>query len=218
MPLMILRRKGMQMIKGIDVSRWQGNIDFNKVKASGVNFCIVKAGGSDAGFYTDSKFKTNVQNALAAGLHVGAYYFVGPLCNSAEAGALDAYRFHQIIKDYPLDYPVYIDFEAPKGTNKQGNTDACYAFCEYMEHVGYYAGIYASDVSGFKDRLIPEQLVRFDKWVAKYSTYEPKVIPKWGIWQYSSKGNVPGINGHVDMNWSRNDYDAIIKQKHLNGF
>ena len=73
MPLMILRRKGKKMIKGIDVSRWQGNIDFNKVKTSGVNFVIVKAGGSDAGFYTDSKFKTNVQKALAAGLHVGAY-------------------------------------------------------------------------------------------------------------------------------------------------
>lgn len=206
------------MKKGIDVSRWQGNIDFKKVKDSGIDFVIVKAGGSDDGFYTDKMFLRNVYNALEAGLHIGAYYFVGKYCKSADAGLADAKRFYQIIKDCPLDYPVYIDFEAPDASNKAGNTAACIAFCSYMESVGYYAGIYASDVSGFKDRLLPDQLVRFDKWVAKYSTYEPKVIPKWGIWQYSSKGNVPGINGHVDMNYSKNDYAEIIKQHHLNGF
>ena len=206
------------MIKGIDVSSWQGNIDWNRVRASGIEFAIIKAGGSDAGFYKDKRFEQNVREAAAAGIHVGAYYFVGPLCNSAEAGALDAYKFHQIIKDFTLDYPVYIDFEAPSGRDKQGNTDAAYAFCSYMENVGYYAGIYASDVSGFKDRLIPDQLVRFDKWIAKYATAEPNVIKKWGMWQYSSKGNVPGITGHVDMNFSRNDYAEIIKQHHLNGF
>ena len=206
------------MIKGIDVSSWQGNIDWNRVRASGIEFAIIKAGGSDAGFYKDKRFEQNVREAAAAGIHVGAYYFVGPLCNSAEAGALDAYKFHQIIKDFTLDYPVYIDFEAPSGRDKQGNTDAAYAFCSYMESVGYYAGIYASDVSGFKDRLIPDQLVRFDKWVAKYSTYEPGVIKNWGMWQYSSKGSVPGISGYVDMDFSRNDYAEIIKQHHLNGF
>ena len=206
------------MIKGIDISRWQGNIDFKKVKESGVSFVIVKAGGSDDGFYTDRQFLRNVFDALDAELHVGSYYFVGKYCKSKEAGLADAQRFYNIIKDLPLDYPVYIDFEAPDASNKQGNTDACFAFCEYMEHKGYYAGIYASDIYGFKERLIPDQLVRFDKWVAKYSNYEPNVIKKWGIWQYSSKGNVPGINGHVDMNWSRNDYAEIIKQHHLNGF
>lgn len=206
------------MIKGIDVSSWQGNIDWNRVRASGIDFAIIKAGGSDAGFYKDKRFEQNVRGAAEAGVHVGAYYFVGPLCNSAEAGALDAYKFHQIIKDFTLDYPVYIDFEAPSGRDKQGNTNAAYAFCSYMESLGYYAGIYASDVSGFKDRLIPDQLVRFDKWVAKYSTYEPCVIKNWGMWQYSSKGSVPGISGYVDMNFSRNDYAEIIKQHHLNGF
>lgn len=206
------------MIKGIDVSSWQGNIDWNRVRASGIDFAIIKAGGSDAGFYKDKRFEQNVKGAAEAGVHVGAYYFVGPLCNSAEAGALDAYKFHQIIKDFTLNYPVYIDFEAPSGRDKQGNTDAAYAFCSYMESLGYYAGIYASDVSGFKDRLIPDQLVRFDKWAAKYSTYEPCVIKNWGMWQYSSKGSVPGISGYVDMNYSRNDYAEIIKQHHLNGF
>lgn len=205
------------MIKGIDVSRWQGTIDWNEVKADGIAFAIVKAGGSDSGFYTDKNFLANVAGATAAGVHVGAYYFVGKKCKSSADGAADAVRFYNIIKNVKLDYPVYIDFEAPDRTNKQGNTDACYAFCEAMEKYGYYAGIYASDISGFKDRLFLEQLTRFDKWVARYGS-EPKYVKKYGMWQSSSKGNISGIRGFVDVDYSMHDYARIIKNKHLNGF
>ena len=205
------------MIKGLDVSRWQGGINFEQVKADGIEFVIVKAGGSDAGFYTDKNFIHNVKGAISAGLHVGAYYFVGKFCKSMTAGIADAERFYNIIKDYNLDYPVYIDFEAPDRTNKQGNTEACIGFCRTMEQYGYYAGIYASDISGFKDRLDVSQLTPFDKWVARYGS-EPKFVPKWGIWQASSKGNISGINGHVDIDYSRNDYAKIIRDNHLNGF
>lgn len=204
------------MIKGIDISRWQGNIDFAKVKASGIDFVIVKAGGSDAGFYTDKNFLANVIGAATNGLHVGAYYFVGKGCKSSIDGLADAQRFEQIIKDVVLDYPVYIDFEAPDAKNKQGNTDAVNAFCAYMETCGYYAGIYASDISGFKDRLYLNQLTRYDKWVARYGS-EPKYAP-WGIWQSSSKGNIAGIRGHVDIDYSKHDYSEIIRKNHLNGF
>ena len=205
------------MIKGIDISRWQGNIDFEKVKASGIRFVIIKAGGSDDGFYTDKRFYDNYVKATQAGLSVGAYYFVGKKCKSSADGVADAQRFHNIIKDCILDYPVYIDFEAPDATNKQGNTDAVNAFCLYMESLGYYVGIYASDISGFKDRLYLDQLNRFDKWVARYGS-EPKYVKNWGIWQSSSKGNIPGIAGYVDIDYSRNDYSGIIHTHHLNGF
>lgn len=203
------------MIKGIDVSRWQGNIDFKKVKASGIDFVIVKAGGSDAGFYTDKNFISNVIKATEAGLHVGAYYFVGKKCKSSIDGLADAQRFEQIIKDVVLDYPVYIDFEAPDASNKQGNTDAVNAFCAYMETCGYYVGIYASDISGFKDRLYLNQLTRYDKWVARYGS-EPKYVPAWGMWQASSKGQISGIRGNVDIDYSKHDYASIIINKHLN--
>ena len=204
------------MIKGIDVSSWQGNIDFNKVKASGIQFVILKAGGSDAGFYKDKRFYDNYVKATQAGLHVGAYYFVGKNCKSSADGLADAMRFADIIKECVLDYPVYIDFEAPDASNKQGNTDAVNAFCAYMESAGYYVGIYASDISGFKDRLYLDQLNRYDKWVARYGS-EPKFVKSWGMWQASSKGNIPGIAGHVDLDYSRNDYNAIIRCYHLNG-
>lgn len=205
------------MIRGIDVSSWQGNIDFQKVKASGIQFVILKAGGSDAGIYTDKRFYDNYVKATQAGLSIGAYYFVGKNCKSTTDGLADAMRFHEIIKDCILEYPVYIDFEAPDSSNKQGNTDAVKAFCEYMENEGYYVGIYASDISGFKDRLYLEQLTAYDKWVARYGS-EPKYVKNFGIWQASSTGNVPGIAGHVDLDYSRNDYAGIIRTHHLNGF
>lgn len=205
------------MYSGIDASRWQGNIDWKKVADAGINFCIVKAGGSDSGFYRDKNFIINVTGALQNQIHVGAYYFVGGKCKSAADGQADAVRFYNIIKDFPLDYPVYIDFEAPDRTNKQGNTDACNAFCAQMEKYGYYAGIYASDISGFKDRLYLDQLTKYDKWVARYGS-QPKYVKKYGIWQSSSRGVVSGIRGFVDSDLSMHDYAKIIRDNHLNGF
>ena len=85
-------------MKGIDVSVHQKNINWAQVKASGISFAILKAGGSDAGFYTDSTFEANYAAAKAAGIPVGAYYFVGPLCVSREDGIADAKRFLKMIE------------------------------------------------------------------------------------------------------------------------
>ena len=89
-------------VKGIDVSHWQGNIDWSKVKAAGISFAIIKAGGSDDGFYTDSKWEANYKGAKANGIAVGAYYFVGPKCVNAAAGKADAERFIQLLKGKQL--------------------------------------------------------------------------------------------------------------------
>lgn len=205
------------MIKGIDVSKWQGNIDWAKVAASGVQFAIIKAGGSDtAKPYTDKNFLANIIGAATNNIHIGAYYFVGKKCTSAKEGQANALRFYDIIKNVVLDYPVYIDFEAPDRKTKQGNTDACISFCEQMEAFGYYVGIYASDISGFKERLDISRLTAYDKWVARYGS-EPKYA-KGNIWQYSSKGKVDGIRGNVDMDYSNIDFAKLIREKHLNGF
>ena len=76
----------MSEFRGIDVSHWQGAIDWAKVRAAGIQFAIIKAGGSDAGFYTDPRWEENYRGAKANGIAVGAYYFVGPACTSAEDG------------------------------------------------------------------------------------------------------------------------------------
>lgn len=208
----------MATYKGIDVSHWQGTINWSAVKNSGINFAIIKAGGSDAGFYVDQTFERNYSGAKACGLHVGAYYFVGAKCKSKADGEADAQRFIDILKGKQFDMPVYLDFEAPDASNISGNTDAAVAFCKAMENAGYYVGIYASDISGFQNRLIKSSLTPFTWWVARYGSAPVYAVENKHIWQYSSTGKVSGINGNVDMDESYVDFPTIIKSKGFNGY
>ena len=184
--------------QGVDVSRWQGEIDWEQVKASGIDFVIVKAGGSDAGFYTDKYFEKNYAGAKAAGLMVGAYYFVGKYCISALDGSADAQRFLKICEGKTFDLPLFIDIETTPFDRKRGATDAVIAFCDVIEKAGYMSGVYASKTSGFADRLEDSRLSNIIHWVAQYNnkcTYQGNYL----IWQKTSKGRVPGINGNVDL-------------------
>lgn len=201
---------------GIDVSRWQGVVDWQTV-AHSVDFAILKAGGSDAGFYTDKTFEYNYTNAIKAGLHVGAYYFVGKKCTSRKDGEADAKRFLKILGDKKFDMPVYMDFEAPSAAFKWGNTMSAVGFCEVMEEAGYFVGIYASDIAGFKDRLILDLLKPYSLWVARYGV-EPKYVKDYGMWQVTSKGKIKGINTYVDLNYCYKDFPAIITSRKFNNY
>ncbi len=207
----------MSEYRGIDVSHWQGAIDWAKVKAAGIQFAIIKSGGSDAGFYTDPRWEENYKGAKANGIAVGAYYFVGPGCISAADGQADAERFLAQLKGKQFEYPVYIDVEATPASKKAGATEAVIAFCRAMEAGGYYAGIYSSTYSGFRDRLDDSKLTPFTHWVAQYAakcTYGGS----YGIWQYSSSGQVNGIGGRVDLDISYQDFPSIIKAGGFNGY
>lgn len=205
------------MKQGIDVSRWQGNINWKQIKDSEIEFAIIKAGGSDDGFYTDPTYEANYKNAKAVGMPVGAYYIVGPYCVSKEDGIADAKRFMKMLEGKTFEYPVYIDLELTSPATKSGTTDAVLAFCRTMEQAGYFCGIYASDISGFKDRLELSRLKTRALWVASYGSM-PKYVSSYGIWQKSSTGRVPGIVGDVDLDECYVDYPAIIKNKGDNGF
>ena len=204
-------------IRGIDISRWNGDIDFNKVKASGIEFVIIKAGGSEKGFYTDPKFKTNYEKAKAAGLFVGAYYFVGKKFYGDLSGIEDAKRFIKILQGMQFEYPVYLDVETTDARYKELATDAAIAFCSTMEAAGYYVGIYASDISGFKEKLNHSRLEKYAHWVARYGK-APEVCKEGVIHQYSSKGAVDGIVGSVDLDKSSCDYSKYIIAGGFNGF
>ena len=207
----------MSEFRGIDVSHWQGAIDWTKVKASGIQFAIIKAGGSDAGFYTDPRWEENYKGAKANGIAVGAYYFVGPGCISVADGQADAERFLAQLKGKQFEYPVYIDVEATPASKKAGATEAVIAFCRAMEAGGYYAGIYSSTYSGFRDRLDDSKLTPFTHWVAQYAS-KCTYGGSYGIWQYSSSGQVNGISGRVDMDVSYQDFPSIIKAGGFNGY
>ena len=205
------------MIKGVDISHWNGAIDFDKVKASGVEFVIIKAGGSDKGFYTDPMFITNYTKAVAAKLSVGAYYFAGKNFRGVEAGLADAQRCIKILDGLKFEYPIFLDIEAQENRYKEEITDAAISFCNMLESAGYFVGIYASDISGFKDKLNHDRIESYTHWVARYGK-EPEVCKNFGIWQYSSKGRVAGIIGSVDLDLSSVDYAKVITEKGFNGY
>lgn len=191
-------------LNGIDVSIYQPNILWGTV-AKSQQFAIIKCGGSECGRFEDRTFRYNYANARANGVKLGAYFMGGKGFTSAEAGRADAMYCLQIISGLSFDFPVFIDLELPTPATKQGNTDACIAFCEMIKSAGYKTGIYASDISGFKERLDLSRLGGIDKWVARYGS-EPQYVTEWSIWQYSSDGAVAGVNGRVDVNKSRKDY------------
>lgn len=207
----------MSEFRGIDVSHWQGDIDWAKVKAAGIQFAIIKAGGSDAGFYTDPRWEENYREAKANGIAVGAYYFVGPACTSAEDGKADAQRFLAQLSGKQLEYPVFMDNEAQPVSAKAGITEATIAFCRALEAAGYFAGIYGSTYSGFRDRMEDSRLTSFTHWVAQYAS-KCTYGGAYGIWQYSSSGRISGINGNVDLDISYQDYPSVITAGGFNGY
>ena len=195
-------------IKGIDISHWNRVRDFNMVKYSGIDFVIIKAGGSDKGFYQDRYFNDYYRLAKLAGLQVGAYYFVGPRFISYEDGVADAQRFLRILNGRSLDYPACLDLESTGPKDKTGVTEASIAFMETVKKGGYLPMIYASDVSGFSERLNLSDLKSYDKWVARYGK-KPQIVKDVKIWQKSSTGSVPGIEGNVDLDISYFDYGGM---------
>lgn len=196
--------------RGMDVSIYQTNIDWSEASKQ-ISFAVVKCGGSECGRFEDRTFRYNVQNGRANGIKLGCYFMGGKGFTSAEAGRADAMYCLQIISGISFELPVFIDLELPSSATKQGNTDACIAFCETILSAGYKTGIYASDISGFKDRLDLSRLGKYDKWVARYGS-EPQIVTNWDIWQYSSDGRVAGVNGRVDVNICRKDYDGGVTE------
>ena len=207
------------MIKqGIDLSRWNIVTSFDDVKAAGIDFVILRSGGNNGGFYKDPKFELYYKAAKKAGLKVGAYYDTGVDFISSAVGFNCANHMLTHLDDKQFEMPIYADIETVTTAQRAGATKAAIAFCSQLEKNGYFAGIYASDISGFKDRLILEKLEgRFTLWVARYGK-APEYVKDYAMWQKSSAGSVKGIKGHVDLDECSVNFSSIIKKKHLNNF
>ena len=182
--------------KGIDVSRHQGNIDWAKVKADGVEFVILRAGYGRFTSQVDSKFEEYYAGAKAVGLPVGCYWF--SYARTSDIAKTEAEVCLQVIKGKKFDLPVFYDIEGTALST--GSAQAkCKAFCDVIHNAGYQTGVYASE-SPFNNALKGFSLpYTWVKWVAKYSSKEP-TCGGVNVWQYSSKGSVNGIKGNVDMN------------------
>lgn len=192
----------MELVKGIDVSRWQGSIDWKAAAGDGCRFAFIKAGGSDDGFYKDPYFEENIKNAYEAGIRIGCYYYIGAKCVTFADGAADGKRFVELVQPFrdKITLPLAMDFEAPTAGDKAGNTAAARGFCKEIYEAGFLPMIYASEISGFRDRLNISILPDIPLWAAKWSPVPPTTVP-WDVWQQTSEGNVAGISGPVDLDY-----------------
>lgn len=206
----------MAQYRGIDVSKWNGTIDWNRVKAAGIDFAMIRAGyGKEHPNQIDKKFKQNIEGAQAAGIPVGVYHY--SYADSVEDAKKEAQFCLKIIAGYQLGFPVVYDIEDREQlrlTNSQ-RTELCKAFCEEIENNNYYAMIYTNP-NWLDNYLIRDELKPYDLWLAHWGVDKPKY--ECGIWQTTDKGRVDGITTNVDLDISYVDYPSIMKSKGLNGF
>lgn len=192
---------------GIDVSEWQGVIDWEAVKASGkVDFVILRAGYGKYASQKDNQFERNYSECQRLGIPVGAYWY--GYATSEKVAKEEAQACLEILKDKKLDYPLYYDVEEKPmlGTGKVD--DIIKAFCCTTEQGGFFSGLYMSR-SPLNAYVSASVRNRFALWVAEYG---PKCNYNgtYGMWQKSSEGTIPGIDGKVDLDECYYDYPKII--------
>lgn len=199
------------IVNAIDVSQYQKNIDWSKVKADGIEYAIIRIGGrgyaENGRLYFDDYYKRNIENAKGAGIKIGIYYFSQA---KTEAEAIEeANHCIQLLGNYEIDLPIFMDYEHASDSNNPGRikdltsdqrTANAIAFCETIEQKGYEAGFY-SNLLFLRNSIDGNKISSlYTVWAAQYydrCQYENY----YSIWQYSSDGRVDGIEGRVDCNF-----------------
>lgn len=185
--------------KIIDVSYHNGTIDWQAVKASGIEGAILRCGfGDDIASQDDKQWKRNADECTRLGIPFGVYIY--SYAKTEAQSRSEAAHVLRLIKGYKLSYPVYLDLEE-SGTESHAVAGAK-IFCDIVGKAGYWVGIYANQ--HWFNNVIGNSLDRYTKWVARYSTQKPNVA--CDMWQYRSDGTVSGINGRVDMNICYRDF------------
>jgi GH25 family lysozyme M1 (1,4-beta-N-acetylmuramidase) len=203
-------------IKGIDVSRYQGNIDWQRVKNAGVQFAILRCGTGYSGGTKDSKFELNYTAAKKVGLPVGAYFY--SYAKTVEDARNEAKLVLTWISGKQFEYPIVFDIEdkTQSTLSKATISNIIRAFAEKLESSGYFVTIYANK-DWLEKRIDEDCKTRYDIWLAQWSK-KPTYKGNFGMWQYTSSGKVDGISGNVDMDIAYKDYPTIIKKKNCNGY
>ncbi|MDO5123068.1 MAG: GH25 family lysozyme [Eubacteriales bacterium] len=198
---------------GIDVSTYNGSIDFGAVKKSGVDFVMVRIGGRGYGesgaLYEDDMCRENLKNAREAGLLVGGYFF--SQARNEEEAIEEAEYSHDILSSFELDFPLAYDWEILSGTatridgvSPETATLCARAFCDRVIELGYTPMVYTNEQLGYY-KLNLGTLKDIDIWYAGYSS-KPYFYYNYTMWQYSASGEVPGVKGHTDLNICFKDY------------
>ena len=192
---------GKNVLTGIDVSEHQENINWNTVKASGIQYAMIRSGYGREISQIDDYFEQNYAGAVANDIPVGIYYY--SYADSPEDAVREARVCLQILNGRPVTLPVAYDIEdeSQNGMTREMLTDVAIAFCDEIKAAGYYPMIYCNP-NFIKNRLDMVRLREkgYDVWIASYGVSDYQFPYPVKMWQYTSEGSVPGINGNVDMN------------------
>lgn len=209
-------------VKVIDVSKHNGVIDFNQVKDAGYEGVIIRAGyGRDHVKQKDPYFEINYKSAKIAGLHVGAYWY--SYTETVKGARDEAMACAAVLAGKTFDLPVYYDVEEKRQIEQGGEFlgGIITEFCDYMERLGYFTGLY---MSSYYLKAVPMRvLVKYTIWVAEWKKEGAAEtlnynLTRAGMWQYKNNGLVPGIAGHVDLDYMLKDFPTIIRNGGYNGY
>lgn len=190
---------------GIDVSKWNEEIDWEKVKDAGIEYAIIRCGyrgASSGSLVIDPNFTENIEGAIATDIPVGVYFFTQAVTESEAVE--EASMVIHLIEEYDVDYPVFLDSESAGGKGRaddlsvEQRTTVHNAFLQTIAAAGYETGVYGSR-NWLEKQLAMERLSDYNTWLAEY-TEAPGYPEYYHIWQYTSKGTVPGISTRVDLN------------------
>ena len=194
-------------IIGIDVSEFNGTIDWNQVKAAGISYAYIRVGYRGYGYGSmvlDKQFYNNIKNASSVGMDIGLYFYTQAI--STDEAIEEANYVIDKIQGYTIKYPIVIDTEQAdpsersRDLSKESRTNIMKAFCDRVTQAGYKGQIYASKC-WFSERLNINDILNYDKWVAEYSSAERTSFAyPYSVWQYTDSGTVTGISGNVDKN------------------
>ncbi|MCX4339780.1 MAG: glycoside hydrolase family 25 protein [Lachnospiraceae bacterium] len=201
---------------GIDVSKWNEEIDWAAVKEAGIEFAIIRCGyrgASTGALVIDPRYEENIEGAIEAGIPVGVYFFTQAR-DEIEA-VEEASMVIRLIEDYDVDYPVFLDSESAGGKGRADGLDsdertrAHRAFLQTIQAAGYETGVYASR-NWLNDRLDMTRLSDYRIWLAEYADVPTYDEYYYHMWQYTSKGTVNGISTNVDLNLCYMNIDTSI--------
>ena len=207
------------MFNAIDVSKWQGTMNWATVKNAGVNHAMIRAGYGNSVRQIDPQFKRNAAQCIALGINWGVYWY--SYATSPEQARQEARCCLQVIQGLKPTMPVAYDIEYEPGILALDNatrTAMVKAFLEEVEAAGYYGILYAS-TNFIQTKLNYQELAQYDVWAAQYGSKCTSPLP-YGIWQYSSQNalGIPGFGLSLDCNRVYKDYPEIIQAAGLNGF
>lgn len=204
-----------KLFEGIDVSKWQGEINWDEVKKSGIQFAMLRCGYGKTQGQHDEFFEINYKNAKAAGIPVGAYHY--SYAKSTGDAKKEADYCLSLLKGKTFEFPIAFDIEdkSQQDLSKDAVSDIIKTFCQTVEDAGYYVSVYAN-LWWYNNKIDDSVTKLYDVWLAQWSD-APTLKKDFGMWQYTSGGSVGGISGRVDMNFAYKNYPNIMKVNGLNG-